>query len=148
MRPMDTAGQLRALGRMERRALQLAVFLAAFVPVAAGGAGAVWGARAFGRWPGVGADSHLRYLSGLLLGLGVAFWACIPAIERRGGVIGALTFLVVVGGLARLAGIFLVGDPGRMHFALIMELGVAPALCLWQARVARLTPRPGTPDRA
>ena len=137
MRPMDSGGQLRALGRMERRALQFAVFLAACVPGAAGAAGAVWGARAFGQWPGAGADSHFRYLSGLLMGLGLAFWACIPAIERRGGVFGVLTFLVVVGGLARLAGIVLVGDPGRMRWALIMELGVAPLMCLWQGRVAK-----------
>ena len=122
---------------MERRALQFAVFLAAWVPVAGGGAGAILGARAFGSWPGAGADSHVRYLSGLLLAIGLAYWACIPAIERRTNLFRALTFLVVVGGLARLAGLVLVGDPGRMHFALIMELGVAPLLCLWQTRVAR-----------
>jgi hypothetical protein len=37
--------------------------------------------------------------------------------------------------LARLAGVFLAGDPGPMRWALVMELGVAPLLCLWQARV-------------
>jgi len=127
---------------MERRVLQIAVLVAACVPVAAGGAGAIWGARAFGDWPGAAADSHFRYLSGLLLAVGLAYGSCIPAIERRGGLVRAMTFLVVVGGLARLAGLVLVGDPGRMHFALIMELAVAPALCLWQARVAKLKPSP------
>ena len=122
---------------MERRLLQIAIALAACVPVLGGLEGAWKGARAFGAWPGAGADSHFRYLSGLLLGVGLSYWGCIPAVERRGALIRALTAIVVVGGLARLAGVFIAGDPGAMRWALIMELGVAPALCLWQARVAK-----------
>jgi Domain of unknown function (DUF4345) len=122
---------------MERRLLQIAIALAACVPVF-GGLEGVWkGAQAFGAWPGAGADSHFRYLSGLLLGVGLSYWGCIPAVERRGALIRALTAIVVVGGLARLAGVFIAGDPGAMRWALVMELGVAPALCLWQARVAK-----------
>ena len=52
---------------MERRILQIAVMLAACVPVLGGLTGALEGARAFGAWPGPAADSHVRYLSGLLL---------------------------------------------------------------------------------
>ncbi|MGI9170322.1 MAG: DUF4345 domain-containing protein [Caulobacteraceae bacterium] len=123
---------------MERRALQIAIALAGCVPVAGGLKGAWLGARGFGAWPGGAADSHFRYLSGLLLAIGVTYWACIPSVERRGALIRTLTALVVVGGLSRLAGwLFLAGDPGDMRWALIMELGVAPLLCLWQARVAR-----------
>jgi len=122
---------------MERRALQIAMFLAGVVPVVAGGGGAIWGAAAFGRWPGAGADSQTRYLSGLLLAIGLIFWGCIPAVERRGTAIRLMTLMVVIGGLARLAGVALVGDPGRMHWALVMELCVAPLLCLWQARIAK-----------
>ena len=122
---------------MERRALQIAIGLAACVPVAGGLKGAWLGARGFGVWPGGAADSHFRYLSGLLLAIGLIYWACIPAVERRRPLIRALTAIVVAGGLARLAGwLFLGGDPGSMRWALIMELGVAPALCLWQAKVA------------
>jgi len=113
------------------------MLLAGVVPVIAGGGGVIWGAAAFGAWPGVAADSHMRYLSGLLLGLGLVFWGCVPAVERRGTIIRALTVMVVIGGLARLAGMIFVGDPGRMRWALVMELGVAPLLCLWQARIAR-----------
>jgi len=122
---------------MERRALQIALLLAALVPVTAGGAGVVWGSAAFGAWAGAGADSQTRYLSGLLLAIGAAYWSCVPAAERRAGRLRLLTALVVTGGLARLAGVVIVGDPGRMAWALAMELGVAPALCLWQSRVAR-----------
>jgi hypothetical protein len=45
--------------------------------------------------------------------------------------------IVVIGGLGRLASLVMRGYPGRaMFLALIMELGVTPALALWQARVA------------
>ncbi len=123
---------------MERHTLQLAIFLAGWVPVLGGATGAARGARAFGAWPGAAADSHVRYLSGLLLAIGLVFWGCIPAIERRTMIVRTLTFVVVVGGLARLAGWAFAGDPSSMRWALIMELGVAPALCLWQTRVASL----------
>jgi hypothetical protein len=122
---------------MERLALKIAMLAAGLVPVAAGGAGVIWGAAAFGGWPGAGADSHVRYLSGLLLAIGLVYWGCAPTVERRGGTIRLLTLLVVCGGLARLAGWVLVGDPGSIRWALVMELGVAPLLCLWQARIAQ-----------
>jgi hypothetical protein len=121
---------------MERRLLQLAVLLAACVPVGAGTAGAVRGAAALGAWPGASADSQDRYLSGLLLAIGLAFWVAIPSIERRALIFRTLTFVVFVGGLARLAGLFLAGDPGPIRWALVMELIIAPHLCLWQARIA------------
>ena len=121
---------------MERRLLQIAVLIAGCVPVAGGLFGALEGARAFGAWPGYAADSHMRYLSGLLFAIGLIYWGCVPAIERRGTAIRMLTAIVITGGLARLAGVFLAGDPGSMRWTLAMELGVAPVLCLWQARVA------------
>ncbi|MEO8813401.1 MAG: DUF4345 domain-containing protein [Caulobacteraceae bacterium] len=134
---MGERSRIAARYGIERRTLQLAAVLAGFVPVIAGGAGALHGARFIDGWPGRAADSHWRYLSGLLLAIGLAYWSCIPAIERRGTVVRTLTFLVVVGGLARLGGILAVGDPGNIRYALVMELGVAPLLCLWQARIAK-----------
>ena len=125
---------------MERRALQLCILIAAVVPVFGGASGVVLGEAAFGPWAGAGEDSHIRYLSGLLLAIGVAFWACVPTIERRGQTVRLLTAIVVTGGLARLGGLVAHGDPGRMRWALVMELIVTPAICLWQARVARLSP--------
>jgi len=136
---------------MERRALQLTILLAGLVPVLGGGAGVIRGEGAFGPWAGTGEDSHMRYLSGLLLAIGLAFWACAPTIERRGETIRLLTLLVAVGGLARLGGVVVHGDPGRMHWALVMELAVTPLLCAWQVRVARMSaarPEPVGPSRA
>jgi hypothetical protein len=122
---------------MERRALQMVILAAGLVPVLGGGAGAILGQRAFGPWAGGAEDSQMRYLSGLLLAIGLAFWGCAPAIERRGERVRLLTLIVVTGGLARLAGVVLAGNPGPMGWALIMELIVTPLVCFWQARVAR-----------
>ena len=136
MRPEGQSVKLSVRRAMERRALQICIVLASLVPVFGGALGAWRGATAFGAWPGAAADSHTRYLSGLLLAIGLAYWACVPTVERRGREIRLLTAVVLVGGLARLAGVFLAGDPDSMRWTLLMELGVAPALCLWQARVA------------
>ncbi len=121
---------------MERRALQILIAIAGLVPVFGGGVGVAHGALAFGDWPGAGADSQDRYLSGLLLAIGLAFWSCVPSIEKRGKTMRLLTFLVVIGGLSRLAGVIVTGDAGKLGWTLGMELFVAPALCLWQMRVS------------
>ena len=121
---------------LERRLLQIAFATAGGVPVWGGLNGVILGASAFGAWPGAAADSHVRYLSGLLLGIGVLWWCLIPNLERRTLVVRTLTALVVTGGLARLAGALFIHDPGSMRWTLAMELGVTPALCLWQARIA------------
>ena len=125
--------------RAERHALQVAVAVAGFVPVLTGLAGALLGISMTGEGAtGVAVDSHMRFLSGLLLGLGLAYWEAIPQIERRTERVRLLTAIVVLGGLMRLVGVLFVGLPGvPMLFGLAMELAVAPLLCLWQARVAR-----------
>ena len=115
---------------MERRLLQIAIAFAACVPVFGGLAGVIGGAAAFNlAWTPNG-DSHVRYLSGLLLGIGLVFWGCVRGIERRGVVVRVLCAIVLVGGLSRLAGMAVNGDPGAMHWALVMELGVTPLLGL------------------
>ena len=94
---------------------QLTVAVAAIVPLAAGGAGVLLGPEMIGR--GVAAtpdlDSHFRYLSGLLLGIGIAFLATLPKIERRVTLFRTLGLVVVAGGLARLLGASENGLPGR-----------------------------------
>ena len=126
----------------ERRLLQIAVALACLVPLGAGAAGV---AKSAGMLSGVAPplptdlDSHFRYLSGLLLGIGLAFAACVPRIERCGAAFRLLAFVVMVGGLARLLSLIEAGAPGAGHlFGLAMELGTVPLLALWQWRVERL----------
>jgi hypothetical protein len=119
--------------------LRVAVAIAGIVPVAAGLSGVVRGAAMLGGQPAADLtlDSHLRYLSGLLLGVGIAFWSTIPRIEQQAARFRLLTAIVVVGGLGRLYGIAVEGlPPAPMLFGLAMELGVTPLLCWWQGRVA------------
>jgi hypothetical protein len=130
----------------ERRLLQAAVALGCLVPLAAGGAGMLNGATMIrGLHPPLPTDldSHYRYLSGLLFGIGLGFASCIPAVERRGPVFRRLGGIVIVGGLARLLSLAEAGRPSGGHlFGLAMELGAVPLLLLWQARVARFEPSP------
>ena len=122
----------------ERRLLQAAVLLAGTVPVSAGAAGVLFGAALFTNGStGADLDSHVRYLSGLLLAIGLVFWSRIPTIERRPCLFRLLAGIVVVGGLGRLVGVLLARSPSLSIFAaLAMELVVTPLLCVWQARIA------------
>ncbi len=124
-----------------KRALQIAVAAGGIVPVSAGLAGVILGpSMADGSIQATDLDSHFRYLSGLLLGIGLAFWGTVPGIERKGTVFKLLTAIVFTGGLARLYGVLTQGPPGGpMIFGLGMELVVTPLLCLWQARLASNT---------
>jgi hypothetical protein len=125
---------------MGRRLLQAAVLLAGIVPVSAGLAGVLLGPGIAGGGGGTDLDSHVRYLSGLLLGIGLTFWSLVPRIERHTTVFRVLTLIVVVGGLGRLLGVFVTGVASApMTAALGMELVVTPLLCWWQGRVARLS---------
>jgi hypothetical protein len=116
-----------------RLQLQISVAVGAVVPLAAGAWGALGGlASADGEFV-----SHERYLSGLLLMIGIAFWSTIPGIERKTVVFRLLTVLVFGGGLCRLLGLVL-GDSLQWPVAgaLAMELVVTPLLCLWQGSLA------------
>jgi hypothetical protein len=122
----------------ERRALQGAIALLALVPVVAGLAGVLQGpAIVDGSLATPSQDSHVRYLSGLLLAIGVAWWSTIPTVERRGARVRLLAALVLCGGLARLLSFAVVGPPSwPMLGALVLELVVTPVIAVWQARVA------------
>jgi hypothetical protein len=133
----------------ERRCLQIAIALASLVPISAGLAGAAFGAS-FTNWLddtayfGSALDSHVRYLSGLLLGIGIAFLTTVPEIETHARRFMLLTLIVFAGGLARLAGVIVSGPPHRgMLFALAMELVVTPLLWAWQKRLAQTDERSG-----
>jgi hypothetical protein len=121
----------------EKRALQIAIALAAAVPVTAGALGAF--APEVLRLGGApSALTHLSYLSGLLLGIGLIFWSLLPTIERQSRTVALLTGIVVLGGLARLLLAARLDAWGpSVALPLVMELVVTPALWAWQRRVAR-----------
>lgn len=130
------------------RALQTAVAVLAFVPIGAGLAGAVFGIGVFESTALLGQDAEStgRYLSGLLLAIGLAFWATVPRIQAQGVRFRLLTLLVFTGGLARLAGLLLVGIPSPVMLGgLAMELLVTPGLALWRERLERLCNGGATP---
>jgi hypothetical protein len=127
---------------VERRLLQSVVALVALIPVLAGSAGAMRGLSFVGATGGVTGNSHFSYLSGLLLGIGLCYWSCVPAIERKGARLTLLTVIVFVGGLGRAFSLLSMGAPSRWHVAALgVELLVAPAVWLWQRRVAAGAPR-------
>lgn len=119
---------------LERRLLQVSIVVGGCVPVFAGFTGMYIGSGV----PDLTLDSHFRYLSGLLYGIGLAFWYAVPNIEKRTAHVRLLCLLVVLGGFTRLIAALAVGvpPPGSI-LAIGMELVVTPLLCLWQGRVAR-----------
>lgn len=124
----------------EKRLLQAIVALLAAVPVLAGLAGIVAGPAFLGPdapWP-ADLDSHLRFLSGVFLVVGLAWYSCIPGIEEKTGRFRLLAAMTFCGGLARLASLAMAGPPSAGHvYGLGAELLVVPLLVAWQARVAR-----------
>ena len=127
-----------AVSRTERLVLQGAVALAAMVPILAGAGGAFQGLSFFDLEGPTAADSHVRYLSGFLLGIGLVFLASLYRIERHAVRFQILGVIVVLGGLDRLMDAVNSGPPSAIViFALVMELNVTPVICIWQARIAR-----------
>lgn len=126
---------------IETRALQAAVAIFGLVPLSAGLTGVLFGPEmaADGVYA-VSLDSHFRYLSGLLLGIGLAFWSTIPRIAEHAARVRLLTAIVFIGGLGRLLSLIELGAPSPpMLFGLVMELIVTPALCLWQTSLLQRT---------
>ena len=121
----------------EKRLLQIAVALAGVVPLTAGALG-ILAPGMLGLYGDRAGLSHAAYLSGLLLGIGLAYWWLIPDIEKRRSAFTLLTVLVQVGGLARLViAIRLEALSIGVGLALLMELAVAPLLWFWQRRVSK-----------
>ena len=122
----------------EVRLLRIAIAVACMVPIIAGSMGVLLGPGMFGIDTATGAaDSHYRYLSGLLFGVGILFLTTVPRIETSTARFRLLAIIVIIGGLGRLSGVMLNRDVDAVSlFAIGMELGVTPMFLLWQARVA------------
>jgi hypothetical protein len=123
---------------MEKRALQIVLALIACVPVLAGGAGVLLGPALNGAHDASATlASHFRYLSGLLVGIGLCYWSCVPRIEGKGDRLTLLTLIVFIGGLGRAYSLLASGAPSLWHQgALLIELVIAPSVWLWHRRVA------------
>lgn len=125
--------------RLEKQLLQAVVSVLAITPVLTGLAGIVMG-PAFLHvprpWPS-DLDSHFRFLSGIFLVIGLAWWSCVPAIETKTARFRFLALLTFSGGLARLLSLVVAGTPSAGHVAgLAVELVAVPLLVMWQHRIA------------
>jgi len=125
----------------QRRLLQATIAILAMLPVFAGLCGVVTGPGFLGeKTPSVDLSSHMRFLSGLFLAFGIAWYSCIPAIEKKTERIRLLAILTFGGGLARLYSLVIDGLPSAGHLlGLGMELVVVPCLVVWHGRVAALS---------
>ncbi len=95
-------------GMNEARLLRIAVAAACMVPIIAGGASVLLGPAMVGLdIASITADSHYRYLSGPLLGIGVLFLTTVPRIETSTARFRLLAIIVIGGGLGRLLGALL-----------------------------------------
>lgn len=120
--------------------LQITVALLALVPVSAGIVGVFFygPAELHDQAISIAEKNHFSYLSGLLIGIGLGFWSCIPNIKKKTERFRILTFIVFVGGLMRLYDIIGVHMPANdMLFGLGMELIITPLLCVWQNKLSR-----------
>ena len=123
----------------EKRVWQVMLALVMILPFTAAIAGVVEGPAFLGRPPVIPTDldSHFRYVSGIFLAMLVFYVSCIPAMEHKTQRLRLLGALTVAGGLARLYSLASVGVPSIGHqVGLCIELGIAPAMILWQARIA------------
>jgi hypothetical protein len=127
--------------KAEKIGLQAIVAVASLVPILGGGGGMIYGLVTMGgtnEITAISLDSHFRYLSGVLLAIGLCFASTIVRIETQGERVRLLTVLVVIGGTGRLAALLFAGKPSAsMLAALAMELVVTPLLALWQAHLAK-----------
>jgi hypothetical protein len=133
----------------ERRALQSTVTLLALIPILAGLTGVVCGLSLFDAHADLSrtGDSHVRYLSGVMLAIGLGFWSTVPRIEVQGARFRLLTALVLTGGLARLYALALFGLPAvGMLAGLVMELLVTPGLACWREDLERRTRAAAAPS--
>jgi len=132
----------------ERRLLQRIVAFVALIAAVVGLYGVLFGPSITGDTVSISAESHFRYLSGLLLAVGLGFLSTVPSIEEKTGRFRLLTLIVFVGGLGRLVGLLITGVPSLyMLGGLATELVATPALCLWQTRIAnRYAERQGVAD--
>lgn len=124
----------------EKRFLQAIVAVLAITPILVGLAGVIVGPvflHVRRPWP-VDLDSHFRFLSGIFLVIGIAWFTCVPAIEAKTTRFRFLALLTFCGGLARLLSLIASGTPSAGHLAgLSVELIAVPLLVIWQQRIAR-----------
>ena len=83
-------------------------------------------------------DSHVRFLGGLWLGVGLLFVAAAWRLRALRPAVQAALVLIVIGGLARFSALrpdVLFGP--QIVGSFLAEVALMPLLLLWSTRVAR-----------
>jgi hypothetical protein len=91
-------------------------------------------------------DSEYRFISVWWVAAGVLLWWSLREPQHRATVTRSLLAVMVLGGLARLLGVALVGlPPAPFQVSMAVELLLIPALLVWHWRVfpAPSTTTPG-----
>jgi len=127
---------------MNRRALQITMSLLGAIPVITGVltmlglADPIYASAHLPR--SVLLDSNLRFFGGTWLGLGLAAWWLVPAIEKRGTEFRILWGMIFLGGAGRALSMILTGMPPAPFIGFtILEILGAPLLIAWQYRIAK-----------
>jgi hypothetical protein len=127
---------------MERKLLQIVFTIAGLVLVGFGLAGVFFGADFADLSGNMVMDSYVRFLKGMLLGIGLVYWSSIPDIERHGERVSLVTFILVLGAVPRLLAVIGHGVPTiGILISLAGELIFAPLLWLWHRHVAAVAQR-------
>ena len=83
-------------------------------------------------------DSEDRFYATLFAAYGVALLWCIKGVERKSSVVYFLALTFLVGGLARLMSIAVVGLPNTLFIAMtVLELLIPFSMAFMQSRISR-----------
>lgn len=86
-------------------------------------------------------NSQIRYLGAVWLGFGALLWHCLRDLPRFAPIVRGALWVVVLGGLGRLASVVQFGHPPSAvgtHFvngAIAIELIGIPFLLVWMGRL-------------
>ena len=130
---------------MSKRALQIVTGLLGVVPLVTGLLGLMGVADPFyvaiGVPPIVVLDTNLRFYSGIWLGLGLAFFWLIPAVQKQTVLFRVLWGMIFIGGIGRLLSMMLLAWPPVSFVAFTaLEIAGAPLFIWWQSRVSNYVP--------
>jgi len=119
-------------------AFRITVAVLALIPIGAGAAGVFYGLAFPGFDVSVAnpdSQSHFRFLSGIFLAMGLAYWSVALGIGNWLQRFQLLAMLTFIGGLARLVSLASNGAPSIGHqIGLGMELIAVPLLLFWSVQ--------------
>ena len=139
---LTASNRNRIEGRTSKLALQIVMGLLGIIPIATGFLGLLGiedpPYAAAGVPPIVILDSNLRFYAGVWIGLGLALYWLIPAIESQTVLFRAIWSMIFIGGIGRLLSMAMLAWPPVSFVAFTaLEIVGAPLFVLWQSRISK-----------